>query len=204
MRESIGLIERCQPSSPAATRQITAPKHEVAASRDSMWCGPNAVSALTGCTVRLAEMLFQAQRSVTVQTTHTGAVRAFAAHVKGTNTAEMRAVLDILGFSLVTDDSMRGESLAAWTEGRTTHRRDASAAYLVNYATHWGVVQGDWFCDNRVGLVRLQKASMRRGAIWCVHRVVRLAVIDFDRVEAEYGRRLTRAVRDAKTHRRGW
>jgi hypothetical protein len=195
----IGWIDSVQYGSSASDRIITAPKHATSDGIDNKWCGPNAVSALTGCTVELAETLFQQHRPVTVQYTHRDHARVFAAHIKGTNTGEMRSVLAILGFKMQSNAEMRGATFAAWTARRfAKHKPDPRHAYLVNYADHWGVVQGDWFCDNQRGLVRLAKATSRRGVIEWAHRVYREAVIDFDAVHAEYARMVARRVKQAR------
>lgn len=185
----IGWVSSVEWGSPAHTRVITEPKYSVG---DNRFCGPAAVSALTGCTVALAETLFQLHRPVTVQHDVRGSTRCFAAQVKGTTTHEVRAVLDTLGFAMSFHDlGARGMSLVKWM----SEHQEPNFAYLIDYANHWGVVQDGWFCDNQRGLVRVAKATYRRGIVHAAHIVRRCSVIDFCAVESEYTRRLANSVK---------
>ena len=184
----IGWIQDVAFGSPSANRVITAPKHEGA--MDNRYCGPAAASALTGCTVKTAVLLFQTHSPLT----YSARGKARGKHIQGTCTYQMREVLKACGFEMANQGLVDG-TLAAWVEGRTAHDRDPQTAYLIDYATHWGVVQGEWFVDNQRGLVRLDNATMRRGQIRNVHAVRRKAVIDFDAVRSEYTKRMKSRVR---------
>ena len=157
-------------ASVAPSRTITAPRH---GRKGNKWCGPAAISILTGCTTDAAEIVIKANR-------------ASRAAVKGTTTLEVDCALRKFGFRLdrFHTDIYYGRTVAAFVDGRINGLRiDPTCAYLIEAAEHWQVVQGKHFADNR-GLRRTDDATFRRGRIVRVHRVVRFALVaDFARVE---------------------
>lgn len=162
---------------PTATLASVSPSRTITAPRDgrkgNRYCGPAAISILTGCTTDAAEIVIKANR-------------ASRAAVKGTHAHEVDVALQRFGFRLerFQFDLCYGRTVAAFVDGRIDGLTiDPRTAYLIEAAHHWQVVQGDWFADNR-GLRRTDDATFRRGVIRRVHRVVRFALVaDFAKVE---------------------
>jgi len=159
-------------ASVAPVRTITPARH---GRKGNKWCGPTAISILTGCTTDSAELALKARR-------------ASRAAVKGTTVFEVNCALSQFGFRLHPCLSAAdGRTIAAFVDGRIDGIDiDPRAAYLISAAHHWQVVQGSWFADNR-GLRRTDDATFRRGVIRAVYRVERFALVaDFAAIDRRH------------------
>jgi len=164
----IGTIERVPADSPARNRTITAPRH---GRKPNPWCGMSAVSAITGCTTDLPAFIIAKMRYAPI-----GEItRRDIANVRGTYTHEVGHALRMLGFNIERVGTWSGQTFAKVCDDR---KRDPSTAYLVAAAHHWMVVQGAWFADNQLGLLRCSEAHKRRGIVTGAYRVWRERVVD--------------------------
>jgi hypothetical protein len=162
----IGTIERVPADSPARNRTITAPRHGRKANR---WCGMGAVSAITGCTTDLPALIIAKMRFCNDITPRD------IARVKGTYTHEVAHALRVLGFETTRIRQYDGQTFAKVCDDR---KRDPNTAYLVAAALHWMVVQGKYFADNQLGLLRCDEAHKRRGIVNDVHIVRRVRIVN--------------------------
>lgn len=99
--------------------------HEVTGKQ--RWCGPAALSAITGCTTDDAARLIRIESHV----------RA----VKGTSDRQIAIALDTLGYSMLRSGPRAGTSptLAAWLKDKS---RRPDEMFLVAAGQHWQVVLG--------------------------------------------------------------
>lgn len=160
-----------------------------------LWCGPAAVSILTGCTVELASLLvcrWRAGCDSSRRLNPTGIVET----VGGTYAEELLWALQCLGFettlepgatwlpggreSVTTVSGMfRGPELRQFT---ARAGRIGSDAWLVGTAGHWCVVQGETFADSRQGFVPLCDARGQRARVRLAGIVRRLWIVDYAEV----------------------
>ncbi|MFM1815824.1 MAG: hypothetical protein RLZ98_2519 [Pseudomonadota bacterium] len=126
--------------------------------RRKTWCGPTAVSAITGIDPAEVHRVIQHSRG--------------GKAVMGTYPHELELALNHFGYRLVwvEDRSADPPTLATWER----ERADMEAAYIVMVTGHWVAVRGRWFCDTftRGEPVPIKKAPRRRKRVQHVYKVV--------------------------------
>jgi hypothetical protein len=154
---------------PAAQNRLLSAPHG-----RNQWCGPAAVSAVTGCSSDLAALLVAQDRY------GVDCVRRLRG-VRGTYTREVCKVLRVLGWRSVVSwfRSEDRETFAAWTYRMRADRR----AWIVSTSEHWLAFQGDRVADNRAGLVRAEESALRRGRVVEVVCCWRTELVDFAALE---------------------
>lgn len=113
------------------------------------YCGPAAVSAITGCSTGVAAHLMRA---------HSG-----RRSIKGSFTGELRAAFDKLGYTMnpVSIGPSAGVTIAQWLRETTRERR--SRVFLLLIGHHWAVVQGKrYVCSLQREVCFYRDAPMRR------------------------------------------
>jgi hypothetical protein len=127
----------------------------------NQYCGPGALSALTGIDTEQAARLLR----------HVSGRR----YIKGTHRGTMLRALFLLGYDAQPVDFGHRPTLAEWLR----HSRD-SGAYLVELTTHWCVVTDRRYIDNtRPDGVALSQAPNRRARVdraWLITMRVRVNV----------------------------
>ncbi len=120
------------------------------------WCGPAALTAITGKSYEECEALlagWQSKRPVT-----------------GVGLYAMRHALEKLGYTLIAERTRRRQTLVQWHRGRSERR----GVYLVSITGHYCVVRGDVYVDNHtVKPVAFAVAPNRRALVRDVHLVMR-------------------------------
>jgi hypothetical protein len=127
-------------------------------SRRVTWCGPAALSIITG---------------LDYETCRSALTRIGNRTIKGSYNHEMVAALRFFGYTIEQDDYPSRPTLAAWTRRRKGD--DATAMFLVNITRHYVVVQGRKACDNVTRTpVFLKDMRLRRSRVERVWKVTRL------------------------------
>lgn len=185
------VLSRLAATDPARHRLLSAPHGR------NVWCGPAALSALTGCSTDLAALLVAQERY------GTDCARRIRG-VRGTYTAEICRALGRLGWDAVSNTfpSCDRESLASWLRRIRGDRR----AKIVSAAHHWMAVQDGYVADSRGGLVRADGSALRRALVVDVINAERSRLVDFTSLEAELldMARTARATRPAARARTEW
>jgi hypothetical protein len=176
---------------PARHRLLSAPHGR------NVWCGPAALSAVTGCSTDLAALLVARDRYATDCARRIRGVR-------GTYTAEICRALNRLGWNAVpnTFPSHDRESLASWLRRFRGDRR----ARIVSAANHWVAAQDGYVADSRGGLVRADASALRRALVVDVITAERSLLVDFAALERSIldEARAARASRPAARARTEW
>lgn len=137
------------------------------------WCGPSAVSSVTGCTSELARLLIAAHR-------YGPAAPERARYVKGTYVRELEYALRALGWDshCVTSGQETFARFLDWTA-------DDESAFIVLAGRHFIVSQRGRVADRLVdgGLCKAHDASKRRAVVLRHVRVWRCALVDFGALE---------------------
>jgi len=124
------------------------------------WCGPAAISAITGRSRQCANawMLFDQSRMPNCE-------------VRGSTPDEVRRALRHLGYVMLAPSHVEGKpTLAQWLRGRTASQR--TWTYLVIAANHWIVVRGNKAVCGLTGKkVPTSKAKKRRGRVVAVYPI---------------------------------
>ena len=185
------VLYRLEPGDPARHRLLSAPHGA------NPWCGPAAISAVTGCSSDLAAMLVARDRYATDCARRIRGVR-------GTYTEEVRRALLRLGWDSVPTwvQSSDRESLASWLRRFRGDRR----AKIVSAANHWIAIQDGYVADSRGGLVRADASALRRALVVDVIVAERSRLVDFAALEASIMDevRMARATRPAARARTEW
>lgn len=160
-----------------------------------LWCGPAAVSILTGCTVELASLLICRWRAGIDSSRKLDPTRIVDT-VRGTYQEELVWTLSALGFGVALEPGatwnaggrdavttlsgmFNGPELRRWA---ARAGRIGSDAWLVGTANHWSVVQGETFADSRQGFVPLCDARGQRARVRLAGIVRRLWIVDYAEV----------------------
>ena len=132
------------------------------------FCGPAAISVITGCTAECAVEWFRLRREKRAGPTPTGRPR----QIRGVYHSEMRWVLTQLGYtSRETAYWTRDDrpTLAAFIKGR-----DRKATLLVSYGGHLVVMQGNTALDggHRLWVGDLPRRRARVSRAWIIEPLV--------------------------------
>lgn len=101
------------------------------------WCGPSAISIITGQPYFHALEMLKERRAVKRRSIREPVV-------KGTWTGEMLSVLRDLGYTTLPHTLRKRQTVARWLDERKP--RDAFSVFLIAAANHWMVVRGDEAC----------------------------------------------------------
>jgi hypothetical protein len=140
---------------------------------DIKWCGPSAVSSVTGCTSELARLLIAVHR-------YGREAPQRARYVRGSTVPELEYALRALGWS-AQPVSSGCETLARfldWSAGE-------ESAFVVLAARHYIVSQRAYVADRLVdrGLCGADESQKRRAIVRRYLRVWRTALVDFGALE---------------------
>lgn len=125
--------------------------------RGNRYCGPAAISIVTGCDTDTAAKL----------------IRAYNGNrpVCSTYTSHLHAVLRDFGYRIVTEKVEIGSTLASWL--RATHGERGGKVYVVLAGDHFQIVSGNRYCCSLTGeIVGLKHDKVRRRSR--VRQVVRI------------------------------
>lgn len=118
-----------------------------------VYCGPAAISAITGRSAECASVWINHLRGDRLNKT-----------VRSTGYGEVSQVLQRLGYFVGTTRRLDGrKTLAAWLRSRTEKER--GELFLVAASEHWFVVAGNTYACSVVGRVPTSKAYQRRAII---------------------------------------
>ncbi len=130
--------------------------------RKNRYCGPSALSALTGLSTGDTAALL---RKVSGKRS-----------IKGTHTRHMKVALEWLGYRTGCDFDYehlpaRGRpTLLRWAKGRP----DKSATYLLSVGHHWAVVQGRRYVCGIIGsIVPIKESPKKRAKVKAAWRITR-------------------------------
>lgn len=172
MRFDCATIARAGTARIPEDRLISAPVGGV------IWCGPSAVSAVTGATTDLAALLIAFYRW---QADATSRVRS----VRGTYPREVQFALSALGWDselfVPQYETNATLTVAAFADLKTSTGR----AYVVQTTSHFLVTQGGRIADRKSGgVVHKLEAKYRRARVVRAIEAYRVALVDFVRLES--------------------
>lgn len=129
-----------------------------------LWCGPAAISSLTGCTTAAANLLLSEYRRKSGR----------AARITSTNIDDLRFALSLLGLA-VGEEDWPETTLWEWMKDRT-------GCHLVmlqlERENHWVVTLDRRVCDNSTGKpIALRRAPYRHANVICASAVRRVAAM---------------------------
>lgn len=104
--------------------------------KGTRWCGPSAISIITGQSHPVALALLKDSR----------AEREADMRIKGVSYGEMRRVLTGLGYAMMPESSHAGVTVAEWLRRRTPEVRQSTM--LIVAGVHYIVVKGNYACDS--------------------------------------------------------
>ena len=167
----------------------------------SNFCGPSALTVLTGRTYESVEKTILKHRR---------SKRRVGGNIKkvvGMHSAEMSAVMVLLGYKMsgfrVNHPSVlrnyRGSTLRQYM--RKTHGKRGKLWLLVSTTSHYLVVRGNRIWDSGMNGVTISKATHKRGIIRTIWVVERLTKSERQREEARHKRDVKRWKEAAKRER---
>ena len=133
------------------------------------WCGPAAVSALTGRSREAAAAWINEFRK-----------RPHYRSVQGTRFREMLYVLGVFGWSYLPLGMIKKIRLSTFAE-ETEHRPDL--AFLVGLSRHWVTAQNGTIVDNQQGVMPIAKSKWQRNTIFSVGYIY--ATVGLDKVRSQ-------------------
>ncbi len=129
------------------------------------WCGPAAVSILTGMPAELAAEWIRIRRG------KSGTTKG----IRGTSYSEVTSALAAAGCRIWTCGFEPNKTLTHWLK-----RRNRKATYLVEAGDHYIVVRGNKACCGKVGeVVSVRKIPGRRARVNRVWRIQKLSGYKF-------------------------
>lgn len=128
------------------------------------WCGPAAVSALTGRSREAAAAWINEHRK-----------RPHYRSVQGTRFGELIYTLGVFGWSYIPLGAIRKVRLSAFAEA-TEHRPDL--AFLVGLSKHWVAVQNGTVFDNQERVKRFAESKWKRYSVFTVGYIYATAGFD--------------------------
>ena len=151
---------------------------------ETRWCGPTALSVLTGRRYQSTYQDLQRLRN----RKKIGKVSLRSAEpIKGVYLRETLDMLEVYGYDADSEDdecTMKylHQTFAAWLR-ETYHIRDRKAWYLIHLNGHYCVMKGNKVFDQHTPAngTTLKKYSMRRTRVITVYKITRFGKMDWQR-----------------------